>query len=117
MIVVGQVDFVRLNMNVDVHQIRYVLVYLLKIVRCLINDPKYSTNRNETCQNGGQYLANNDISIQRPFLCICPKGFHGDLCQKSDYRLSFSFGKEINIPSSIYIYGFAFQTTFVESNP
>ena len=86
-------------------------------VRCLINDPKCSTNRNETCQNGGQCLANNDISIQRPFLCICPKGFHGDLCQQSDYRLSFSFGKEINIPSSIYIYGFAFQTTFVESNP
>jgi len=86
-------------------------------VRCLINDRKCSTHPNETCQNGGQCLANNDISIQRPFLCLCSKGFHGDLCEKSDYHISFSFDKDVDIPSSIYIYGFAFKITFIQGNP
>ena len=80
MIVVGQVDFVRLNMNVDVHRIRYVLVYLLKIVRCLINDPKYSTNRNETCQNGGQC----GLNATNAYGCICVAGYTGAQCENID---------------------------------
>jgi len=76
-------------------------------LRCLINDRICSTNQNQVCKNGGQCIANTGPgSFGRKFLCICPKGLHGYLCEDHDSSIAFSFKHDVTISSSINIHIF-----------
>ena len=72
--------------------------------RCLISDPTCSLNGYGVCQNQGECISFADSHLTSDnFICLCRKGFHGEFCEFSDYKIDLLFGNDIVKPFSIFI--------------
>ncbi|CAF0830570.1 unnamed protein product [Rotaria sordida] len=73
--------------------------------RCLLQHTICQSGGNRTCLNGGQCVPIDDNMIfNEKFICICPKGFSGKRCEKSDNQIILSFDKDILLPQVILIH-------------
>jgi hypothetical protein len=60
---------------------------------------------NPICQNGGQCIPNDEyFASKKQFICLCQKGFTGDLCEINETKLILSFHKNIALSQSIFIH-------------
>ena len=73
--------------------------------RCLLSEMIRHTNDSPTCQNDGLLIPYNDYLISNgKVVCICPRGFSGDLCELADNQLILSFEEGIAISQQIFIH-------------
>jgi hypothetical protein len=73
--------------------------------QCLLQSIVCQSDQNNTCQNGGECIPVDDNMISdKDFICLCPRGFTGDRCEKRDTTLIVSFHKNISLPQSILFY-------------
>lgn len=68
---------------------------------------------NDTCKNGGRCVLEDDQWSLNRYVCICQQGFSGNICEKQDTQIDFSFD-HIEIPQSLSIY---FVTIQRENDP
>ena len=69
--------------------------------RCLLNN----TVCQSQCFNGGQCIVINEYeTLNKQFICICPKGFYGEKCEFNQTKILVSFDKNIILPFSIRIH-------------
>ena len=74
--------------------------YLRYGPRCLLTDNSCQGQ----CQNGGTCISLDYISTSHGFECLCPKGYHGYVCEYLDYNISLIFDRTIQLPETILIH-------------
>jgi hypothetical protein len=73
--------------------------------RCLLVNTVCQTNDKPTCRNAVQCIPTDDYIVSnQKLVCICSKGFTGDLCDLPDNKLILSFSKDIVPSQSIFIH-------------
>jgi len=54
-----------------------------------------------SCLNNGTCRLRNDPSGQRPFICICPKNYHGDYCEKNKFAIHIDLNMSSHMLASV----------------
>ncbi|CAF1489278.1 unnamed protein product [Adineta ricciae] len=74
--------------------------------QCLLNNTFLCENdKKPICSNGGRCLIINEYrTIDKQVICICPKAFAGERCEKLQTKITVSFGNGISVPTAIYIH-------------
>ncbi|CAF0917709.1 unnamed protein product, partial [Rotaria sordida] len=72
--------------------------------QCLLHNTICYSNQNATCQNNGKCIPiDENIISDKPFICICPKGFSGERCEIVDSKIILSFHKDIILPQTMFV--------------
>ncbi|CAF4187063.1 unnamed protein product [Rotaria sordida] len=73
--------------------------------QCLLHNTICYSNQNGTCQNNGKCIPiDENIASDKPFICICPKGFSGERCEIVDNKIILSFHKDIILPQTMFVH-------------
>ena len=73
--------------------------------RCFIESNICGEKNNSMCQNGGECLSNDEDVIDRQrYVCICPRGWTGDRCERKQREVIITFDRKILLPSSMLIH-------------
>ncbi|CAF1279338.1 unnamed protein product [Adineta steineri] len=73
--------------------------------RCFITNSICQNNDSSTCNNHGKCVPSDEYrTSQRPFTCICSKGFSGDQCEIEENKIILSFNKDIKLSQSLFIH-------------
>ncbi|CAF1335321.1 unnamed protein product [Rotaria sordida] len=73
--------------------------------QCLLHNTICYSNQNATCQNNGKCIPiDENIVFDKPFICICPKGFSGERCEIVDNKIILSFHKDIILPQTMFVH-------------
>ncbi|CAF1483273.1 unnamed protein product [Rotaria sordida] len=73
--------------------------------QCLLHNTICYSNQNATCQNNGKCIhIDENIISDKPFICICPKGFSGERCEIVDSKIILSFHKDIILPQIMFVH-------------
>ncbi|UJR17392.1 hypothetical protein I4U23_004287 [Adineta vaga] len=79
------------------------------ICLCSLNDTgprcylKSICQMNNTCMNQGICIPYDSRHSSTKFTCVCPDGFFGEYCEKTDVRIDISFS-DVEIPQSVLVY-------------
>ena len=63
---------------------------------------------NDTCQNGGQCISDDQRISRNQLICLCPQGFFGIHCQWPSSKIEITF-KQLEIPRSLRIHFLAVE--------
>ncbi|CAF3548055.1 unnamed protein product [Rotaria sp. Silwood1] len=73
--------------------------------QCLFHNTICYMNQNSTCLNNGECIPTDEnIISDKPFICICPKGFSGERCEIADNTIILSFHKDIILPQTMFVH-------------